>query len=184
MELAQLFQDLETLVVQQEAAVTQIEQKGEEVTENVGKGNTELDGAVVKARAARRKKWICLGIIGTSPLSELVIVSANPSSGHHHCRHRHRPCCLGSQWYAVESQEGELRRLGLRQRQSWTDATHLSWAAFPRTQHEQEAETLWQRPKPHSATRPFHWSTGLPSSHIPNLYAEIGAIGIVLFPLF
>ena len=64
MELAQLFQDLEALVVQQEPAVTQIEQKGEEVTENVGKGNVELDGAIVKARAARRKKWICLGIVG------------------------------------------------------------------------------------------------------------------------
>jgi len=63
MELAQLFNDLEALVVQQEPAVAQIEQKGEEVNENVGKGNTELDGAIVKARAARRKKWICLGIV-------------------------------------------------------------------------------------------------------------------------
>jgi len=74
MELAQLFQDLETLVVQQEPAVTQIEQKGEEVTENVGKGNTELDGAVKKARAARRKKWICLGIIGMFQRATLLIV--------------------------------------------------------------------------------------------------------------
>jgi DNA repair exonuclease SbcCD ATPase subunit len=62
-ELAQLFQDLEALVVQQEPAVTQIEQRGEEVTEHVAKANTELEGAVVKARAARRKKWICLGIV-------------------------------------------------------------------------------------------------------------------------
>jgi syntaxin 1B/2/3 len=63
-ELAQLFQDLEALVVQQEPAVTQIEQRGEEVTEHVAKANTELEGAVVKARAARRKKWYCLGIVG------------------------------------------------------------------------------------------------------------------------
>ncbi|KAI1613690.1 syntaxin 1B/2/3/4 [Exophiala viscosa] len=62
-ELAQLFQDLEALVVQQEPAVTQIEQRGEEVTEHVSKANVELDGAVKKARAARRKKWICLGIV-------------------------------------------------------------------------------------------------------------------------
>ena len=55
--LAQLFQDLETAVVQQEPAVTQIEQRGEEVTDHVAKANTELDGAVKKARAARRKKW-------------------------------------------------------------------------------------------------------------------------------
>lgn len=63
-ELAQLFQDLEALVVQQEPAVTQIEQRGEEVTEHVSKANNELDGAVKKARAARRKKWMCLGIVG------------------------------------------------------------------------------------------------------------------------
>lgn len=63
-ELAQLFQDLEALVVQQEPAVTQIEQRGEEVTEHVAKANNELEGAVVKARAARRKKWMCLGIVG------------------------------------------------------------------------------------------------------------------------
>ena len=63
-ELAQLFQDLEALVVQQEPAVTQIEQRGEEVTEHVSKAQGELEGAVVKARAARRKKWWCLGIVG------------------------------------------------------------------------------------------------------------------------
>jgi SNARE domain len=105
-ELAQLFQDLETLVVQQEPAVTQIEQKGEEVTENVGKGNAELDGAIDKARAARRKKWICLGIIGMSKLIELPIVLANLDSRHHYCHHRRCPRCFGSQWYAVRSQVG------------------------------------------------------------------------------
>lgn len=62
MILAQLFQDLEALVVQQEPAVTNIEQKGEEVNDHVQGANTELDGAVKKARAARRKKWYCLGI--------------------------------------------------------------------------------------------------------------------------
>ena len=59
-ELAQLFQDMEALVVQQEPAVTQIEQKGEEVTENVGKANIEMDGAISKARSRNRKKWWCL----------------------------------------------------------------------------------------------------------------------------
>ena len=103
-ELAQLFQDLETLVVQQEPAVTQIEQKGEEVTENVGKGNTELDGAIKKARAARRKKWICLGIVGMFQPTTLLIVCPNLSSPHHHRRHRHRSRRLGSEWYAVWSQ--------------------------------------------------------------------------------
>ncbi|KAJ3491156.1 hypothetical protein NLG97_g5646 [Lecanicillium saksenae] len=61
-ELSQLFQDMDTLVVQQEAAVIQIEQKGEEVVENLDKGNEEMGVAVNTARKTRRKKWICLGI--------------------------------------------------------------------------------------------------------------------------
>lgn len=61
-ELAQLFQDMNTLVVQQEVAVTQIEQKAEEVVENLDKGNEEIGVAVKTARATRRKKWWCLGI--------------------------------------------------------------------------------------------------------------------------
>lgn len=61
-ELSQLFQDMDTLVVQQEAAVTQIEQKGEEVVDNLDKGNMEMGVAVNTARSTRKKKWICLGI--------------------------------------------------------------------------------------------------------------------------
>jgi syntaxin 1B/2/3 len=82
-ELAQLFQDLEALVVQQEPAVTQIEQRGEEVTEHVAKANTELDGAVKKARAARRKKWMCLGIAGQYslyPNPKIVLIYMQYSS--------------------------------------------------------------------------------------------------------
>lgn len=63
-ELSQLFQDMDTLVVQQEAAVMQIESKGEEVVENLDKGNEEMGVAVKTARATRKKKWICLGICG------------------------------------------------------------------------------------------------------------------------
>jgi len=73
-ELAQLFQDLETLVVQQEPAVTQIEQRGEEVTEHVAKANVELGGAVEKARAARRKKWWCLGIVALIIIIIVIVV--------------------------------------------------------------------------------------------------------------
>ncbi|KAL9103468.1 MAG: hypothetical protein Q9163_001496 [Psora crenata] len=62
-ELAQLFQDMEAAVVEQEPAVMDIEQKGEETVVNLGKGNEQLDSAVEKAHAARRKKWICLGIV-------------------------------------------------------------------------------------------------------------------------
>lgn len=65
-ELAQLFQDMDTLIVQQEAAVTQIEQKGEEVVENLDKGNQEIGTAITTAKATKRKKWWCLGICGKS----------------------------------------------------------------------------------------------------------------------
>ena len=66
LELAQLFQDLEALVVQQENQVTQIEDRGGEVTENVGKANVQIDTAIKSARAARRKKFWCLGIVSKS----------------------------------------------------------------------------------------------------------------------
>jgi hypothetical protein len=59
-ELAQLFQDLDTIVMEQEPLVANIEQKGEEVHDNVVKANEEIGGAIVKARSARRKKWWCL----------------------------------------------------------------------------------------------------------------------------
>lgn len=63
-ELAQLFQDVEAAVVQQEPAVEEIETKAAVINDNVGKANHEIDGAIVKARSRNRKKWICLGLIG------------------------------------------------------------------------------------------------------------------------
>lgn len=65
-ELAQLFQDLDATVIQQEAAVQNIEQQGEQVEENVAKANVEIGGAINSARAARRKKFWCLGIASES----------------------------------------------------------------------------------------------------------------------
>jgi syntaxin 1B/2/3 len=64
-ELAQLFQDMDTLIIQQEVAVAQIEQKAEEVVDNLDKGNDEVQTAVTTARATRRKKWWCLAICST-----------------------------------------------------------------------------------------------------------------------
>ncbi len=63
-ELAELFSEMEALVVQQEAAVTVIEQKGEEVVENIQGGNEHLVKGVQSARARNRKKWWCLLICG------------------------------------------------------------------------------------------------------------------------
>lgn len=89
-ELAQLFQDMNTLVVQQEVAVQQIDQQAEDVVENLDKGNTEIDTAVTTARATRRKKWWCLGITGMSiPLSTVFWATRRLtifySPHHHHC---------------------------------------------------------------------------------------------------
>ncbi|KAL8708617.1 MAG: hypothetical protein Q9220_006553 [cf. Caloplaca sp. 1 TL-2023] len=62
-ELAQLFQDVDAAIVEQEAPVQQIEKQAEQTHENIQGGNKHLDGAIVKARAIRRKKWICLGLV-------------------------------------------------------------------------------------------------------------------------
>ncbi|KFZ23201.1 hypothetical protein V502_02320 [Pseudogymnoascus sp. VKM F-4520 (FW-2644)] len=63
MELAQLFRYMEPLVVQQEDSVTMIEQKGEEVQENLDKGTEQINLGIKSARARNRKKWYCLGIV-------------------------------------------------------------------------------------------------------------------------
>ncbi|KAI0011966.1 t-SNARE [Xylariaceae sp. FL0662B] len=62
-ELAQLFQDMDTLVIQQEAAIIDVEHKAEEVVENLDKGNQEMGVAINTARKTRKKKWICLAIV-------------------------------------------------------------------------------------------------------------------------
>jgi syntaxin 1B/2/3 len=72
--LAQLFQDLETAVIEQEPMVEQIEQKGEEVHDNVQKANVEIDGAIVKARSRNRKKWICLGISVVIVIIAIIVI--------------------------------------------------------------------------------------------------------------
>ena len=65
-ELAQLFQDMEAAVATQEPAIENTEAKTENTVENLDQGNKHLGGAVVKARSARKKKWICFWIVGMS----------------------------------------------------------------------------------------------------------------------
>lgn len=62
-ELAQLFQDMEAAVITQEPAIANTEEKTENTVVNLDQGNKHLDGAVVKARSARKKKWICFWIV-------------------------------------------------------------------------------------------------------------------------
>lgn len=63
MELANMFQDLDTLVIQQDAAIQSAERQTEQTNENIGKGTEEVDKGIIHARRARRNKWICLGIV-------------------------------------------------------------------------------------------------------------------------
>lgn len=62
-ELAQLYQDMDVLVTQQEAAVINIDVQGEQVTDDVVKANEEITTAIASARARNRKKWWCLLIV-------------------------------------------------------------------------------------------------------------------------
>lgn len=79
-ELAQLFQDMEAAVVQQEPAIEHIEKQAEDTTMHVDKGNDQLNTAVDKARSARKKKWICLGIVGKLSLSIVIPISMTNES--------------------------------------------------------------------------------------------------------
>lgn len=94
MELAQLFQDMDTLVMQQDASVTNIEETAETVVTDLDRGNAQLGTAVNTARKTRKKKWICFGIVGTlSPTHHLIhSLRADVSTSCHYCHHR---CCSG-----------------------------------------------------------------------------------------
>ncbi|QIW97731.1 hypothetical protein AMS68_003249 [Peltaster fructicola] len=62
MELNQLFQDLDRMVIEQEPMIENIETKTAAVHEDLEQGNNQMVKAVSSARAARKKKWICLAI--------------------------------------------------------------------------------------------------------------------------
>lgn len=61
-ELNQLFQDLDRLIIEQEPMVQEIEKNADQTVDHLRKANEYQDKAIVSARGARRKKFICLGI--------------------------------------------------------------------------------------------------------------------------
>ncbi|KAG9234013.1 t-SNARE [Amylocarpus encephaloides] len=73
-ELAQLFTQMDELVVQQEAAVTDIETKGEEVVEHMDQGTGQIQVAIQSAKNARKWKWWCLGIAVLIVIIIVVVV--------------------------------------------------------------------------------------------------------------
>ncbi|KAF9373521.1 Plasma membrane t-SNARE, secretory vesicle fusion [Podila verticillata] len=62
LELHQLFIDMETLVTEQAVVMNTIEENTQQTDVHLETGNKEVDVAIVNARGARRKKWICLFI--------------------------------------------------------------------------------------------------------------------------
>ncbi|KAK5127292.1 hypothetical protein LTR08_004455 [Meristemomyces frigidus] len=76
LELQQLFQDLDEVVVMQEPLVQRIEQKAEETNTHLEAGNVHVEQAVGSARAARKKKWICLGIVVAILILIIIIILA------------------------------------------------------------------------------------------------------------
>ncbi|MCJ1421270.1 Plasma membrane t-SNARE, secretory vesicle fusion [Xylographa parallela] len=61
-DLATMFGSIEKTIVEQDTVVTEIDKLAEQTQDHVSAGNTQLDGAITKVRAANRKKWYCLGI--------------------------------------------------------------------------------------------------------------------------
>ncbi|KAI7820444.1 syntaxin-like protein [Gamsiella multidivaricata] len=62
LELHQLFIDMETLVTEQAEVLNTIEEHTQQTDQHLEVGNKEVDVAIVNARGARKKKWICLCI--------------------------------------------------------------------------------------------------------------------------
>jgi syntaxin 1B/2/3 len=90
-QLAEMFNDMDNLVMQQEAAVTNIELKGEEVVDHMDKGNQEIGTAIVHARNTRKWKWWCLCITGTLiSCSTYIFSSTNKCLSPHHSYRRRR----------------------------------------------------------------------------------------------
>ncbi|MCJ1243812.1 Plasma membrane t-SNARE, secretory vesicle fusion [Trapelia coarctata] len=58
----QIQTELHTQIIMHDTTVNQINERSEAVQQDVSGANTQLDGAIKSARAANRKKWICLGI--------------------------------------------------------------------------------------------------------------------------
>ena len=61
-ELAQLFNDMSTLVEAQDVQIIDIEQKATAADNDMEKGLDQTKKAVVSARSARKWRWVCFGI--------------------------------------------------------------------------------------------------------------------------
>ncbi|KAK7721619.1 hypothetical protein SLS64_001020 [Diaporthe eres] len=62
-ELAGLFQDLDTLIVQQEAVVERAEEQTEQTNQHLQEGNKQVDIGIAHARRTRKLKWWCALVV-------------------------------------------------------------------------------------------------------------------------
>ena len=150
-ELAQLFQDVDAAIVQQESAIVDIEQKAEGTHENIGQANTQLDGAIAKARSRNRKKWICLFLFRKSQLGISCymgsLLTPVVSASHHHHRCRCYYCGEGGNPRPKTSMIHNLNT------DLFADSMitafvplhpHLSLLIFPRTRLHSFAASVWE----------------------------------------
>ena len=77
--------EVNRIVQEQEVQVTKIDQSAQDTEEQIRGGVDHTIKAVDKARAARRKKWICLGIVGESSSNGMNAIANSSSSGNHSC---------------------------------------------------------------------------------------------------
>lgn len=61
-ELAEMMQDLDTMIVQQEPLVERAQEQTDNAVQHLEEGNKEIDKAQESARRRRKLKWICLGL--------------------------------------------------------------------------------------------------------------------------
>lgn len=61
-ELAELMQDLDTMIIQQEPLVERAQEQTDNAVQHLEDGNKEIDKAQESARRRRKLKWICLGL--------------------------------------------------------------------------------------------------------------------------
>lgn len=62
-EILNLVQDLDTIVIQQEAPVMAAEEQTDQAITHLEEANKQVDKAADHARRRRKLKWICAGIV-------------------------------------------------------------------------------------------------------------------------
>lgn len=61
-ELAEMMQDLDTMIIQQEPLIERAQEQTDNAVQHLEEGNKEIDKAQESARRRRKLKWICLGL--------------------------------------------------------------------------------------------------------------------------